>query len=410
MHALFNAGILYVQELEDCQSGIDSLVALQARFPDFPKMDQVLFNLYYCYQKTGQNTRAAAVKKIMAEEYSHSNLATIVTTGKDPQGKSRRDEATRTYEGIYDLFIEGRFEEAIQQKKKADSIYGRNYWTPQLLYIEAVYYIKQQDDSTALKVLDNIIRQFDGQPLAEKATVMRDVLSRRAEIEEELRNLVIVMPEEDSTQLVRTEPKPVLPEPKPLLPDTLQQKPVDSTQIAKVDTKPAPRLEKPQTAFTDSSRIRSLRDTANQGLKPADAIEKPVVRSDADAYLYENTVPHYVVVVLNKVDAIFVNEARNAFFRYNRNTYFNKQMDAKLSDLDGENRLLLISPFATADEALNYVDKTRPITATEILPWLKGGKYSFLIISERNLQLLQSKKNLVDYQSFLDQQLPGRFP
>src|SRR5690606_37553844 len=70
MNALFNVGILYIQELEDCQSGIDSLVALQARFPDFPKMDQVLFNLYYCYQKTGQNTRAAAVKKIMAEEHS----------------------------------------------------------------------------------------------------------------------------------------------------------------------------------------------------------------------------------------------------------------------------------------------------------------------------------------------------
>jgi hypothetical protein len=259
-------------------------------------------------------------------------------------------------------------------------------------------------------VLDNIIQQFDGQPLAEKATVMRDVLSRRAEIEEELRNLVIVMPEEDSTQVVRTEPKPVLPEPKPVLPDTLQQKPVDSTQIVKVDTKPEPKLEKPQTAIIDSSRIRSLRDTATQGLKPADAIEKPVLRSDANTYLYENTVPHYVVVVLNKVDGIFVNEARNAFFRYNRNTYFNKQMEAKLSDLDAENRLLLISPFATADEALDYVDKTRPRTATEILPWLKGGKYSFLIISERNLQLLQSKKNLADYQGFLDQQLPGRFP
>ncbi len=410
MNALFRAGISFIQDLEDCQSGIDSLVALQARFPNFPKMDEVLFNLFYCYQKTGQGTRAAAVKKIMSEEYSHSNLAAIVTTGKDPQGKSRRDEATRTYEGIYDRFIEGQFDEAIRQKKKADSVYGRNYWTPQLLYIEAVYYIKQKDDSTALKVLDNIIQQFDGQPLADKATVMRDVLSRRAEIEEELRNLVIVMPEEDSTQLVRSDTKPRLPAAKPALPDTLQQKAIDSTQVAKVETQPEPKLEKPQTALTDSSRIRSLRDTANQGRKPSDAIGNPVVRADADAYFYENTVPHYVVVVLNKVDPIFVNEARNAFFRYNRNTYFNKQMEARLSDLDGENRLLLISPFATADEALDYVDKTRPRTATEILPWLKGGKYSFLIISERNLQLLQSKKNLVDYQGFLNQQLPGRFP
>ncbi len=43
--------------------------------------------------------------------------------------------------------LEGNFKEADCTKKIADSIYGENYWTPQLLYIEAVYYIKQRDDS-----------------------------------------------------------------------------------------------------------------------------------------------------------------------------------------------------------------------------------------------------------------------
>ena len=83
-----------------------------------------------------------------------------------------------------------------------------------------------------------------------------------------------------------------------------------------------------------------------------------------------------MVIVLNKVDPIFVNEAKNAFARYNRDTYYNKQMQAELIEIDSDNRLLLISPFKNAAEAITYVDQTRPKTANEILPWLKGGKYT----------------------------------
>ena len=33
--------------------------------------------------------------------------------------------------------FEGKFDEALGEKK-ADSVFGQNYWTPQLLYIEAL--------------------------------------------------------------------------------------------------------------------------------------------------------------------------------------------------------------------------------------------------------------------------------
>ena len=42
---------------------------------------------------------------------------------------SLKVNATHQYEKIYDAFIEGRFDEAIAQKKVADSVYGDKYWT-----------------------------------------------------------------------------------------------------------------------------------------------------------------------------------------------------------------------------------------------------------------------------------------
>ena len=60
-------------------------------------------------------------------------------------------------------------------------------------------------------------------------------------------------------------------------------------------------------------------------------------------------------------------------------------------------------------EAVDYVEKTRPKTATEIIPWLKGGKYTFSIITDKNLELLKANKDLENYKSFLNQNLPGKF-
>ena len=129
----------------------------------------------------------------------------------------------------------------------------------------------------------------------------------------------------------------------------------------------------------------------------------------AGAYAFSANEPHYVILVLNKVDPVFTNEAKNAFSRHNRETYYNKPFSIELRELDAENKLMLISSFKDAEEAVTYVDKTRPRTANEIIPWLKGGKYYFLVITERNLALLMSSKNIDTYKAFLNQHLPGKF-
>ena len=111
----------YIQGIEDCAMGTETFEQLRTRFPEHPKMDEVLFNLYYCYNKNGETAKAAAIKKLMNEKFANSNFTTIVTTGKNPESKTANAEATKIYEKIYDLFLEGKFEEAIAQKKIADS-------------------------------------------------------------------------------------------------------------------------------------------------------------------------------------------------------------------------------------------------------------------------------------------------
>lgn len=376
--ALFKAGKELIEGIEDCQSGTAALEELRFRYPDFMPMEEALFSLYYCYSKNGETEKAENIKKLMAEKYRDSNLTTIVLTGKDDGAAATKTAATKTYEKIYDLFIEGNFSEAIAEKKIADSLYGKNYWTPQLLYIESIYYIRQREDSAAQTKLQTIISDFALTPIAIKAAGLLDVLNRRAEIENELRNLTITRYSDSAT----TNPVTTVIPKQPIAPnDSVSNKPL--VVIAPV-------------------------------IKGKDSIvTQPIVTAPpsktATAYIYKPADKYYVVLVLNKVDPVFSNEAKNAFFRYNRETYYNKTFTVELVPLNDENKLLLTSSFSDAQEAITYIDKALPKTATEIIPWLKDGKYSFSIISEYNLSLLKASKDVEEYKAFLEQHLPGKF-
>jgi hypothetical protein len=371
--ALLALGKAFIQNIEDCSSGIETLEKLRTRFPAYKKMDEVLFNLYYCYKKNGETTKAAEIKRILTENYGISEFAKILATGINPKINTPQSGPTKIYEEIYDLFIEGKFGEAITRKKEADSVYGKNYWTPQLLYIEAVYYIKQRNDSTAKSVLINIIDNFNNTPIGRKATTLLEVLNRRAQIEEELRNMVITRIPGDTASgkppvIVITNPVPKK--------DTSAVKPVV--------------INNPPPPVKDTSSVKPV-------VKP----NAPFVHSPGEA--------HYVILVLNKVDPVFSNEAKNAFIRYHRDNYPNKTFSIDLFELDADNRLLLMAPFSNAADAITYIEQTRPRTANEIIPWLKGGKYSFSILTNGNFDLLKANKDIEAYKAFLNQHFPGKF-
>lgn len=370
--ALFTLGKAYIQQVEDCQLGTETLEQLRLRFPAFQPMEQVLFNLYYCYNKNGETAKATAIKKLMSEKYPNNPLTAIVATGKNP-ALTEKDVTTKTYEGIYDLFIEGKFDQAIAEKKTADEKYGRHYWTPQLLYIEAVYHIKQRNDSVALRVLDNIVSQFASSPLAPKAQNMMDVLRRRAQIEEELRNLIVTRATDSTAGRTIT-------------PIVVKTKPDTAGSIPPVTT-----VVTPPKPGTDTTAV------------------KPVLPKSNSVFAHSPNEAHYVVVLLNKVDPVFVNEAKNAFARYNKDTYYNKTYSVDLYQLDTDNRLLLIAPFANAQDAIRYMDAAKPKTPSEILPWLRGGKYSFLIMTDGNFDLLKSNPDTEAYKNFLNLYWPGKF-
>lgn len=372
--ALFILGKALAEEVEDCSSSVQILEELLHRFPSYEKMEEVLFTLYYCYHKNGHTDRAAMAKKLLQDQFPQSPYTRIVVTGKNPKNQTTNPEATRVYEKIYNLFIEGNFSQALATKAQADVQFGTTYWTPQLLYIEAVYYIKQKQDEKAKEILAMILQNFPGTPLTEKVNLLTEVLSRRQEIENELHNLQVVRPKEEVKK-----------------PDTTQ----DISLI-----------KKDSVIHTPASAMVVPTVTPNPvAIRKDSLMNKPSIAP----FVYNATDTYYVMVLLNKVDMVWANESKNAFQIYNRGAYYNKQFSLSITTISPDYKALLIGNFENAAAALEYMQAARGVSASQIIPWLNSGKYSFTIISPANLESLKLLQDPKAYQQFIEKNLPGKF-
>ena len=348
----------YQNDLEEYQLAADTYEDYLKRFPNRLLDGDVYLNLYFCYTKLGLKDKAAYYKDLLNRNYANTVAGNKLNNPSALNPKTQNPQATKLYEDIYNLFIEGDFEKAMAEKKKADSLYGVNYWTPQLLYIEALHHVKNRDDSAAIKGLQLIISNNPTSPLKDKAETMIDVLKRRAEIEKYLTSLEVTRAEENQLKAPET-PKAVT-------------KPVAPPVIVK------------------------------------DTVAKVAPPLTSGPFVMAVNTPHHVLMVLNKVDQVYITEARNAFIRYNRENFYGQTINISKDVLDADNNLLVITSFPDAAAALVYYTKIKKDAASEI-SWLPANKYSFLIITEANLQLLKTNKNIAGYKALLNTQFPNRF-
>jgi outer membrane protein assembly factor BamD (BamD/ComL family) len=371
--ALYANAKTLTDKLEDYPSAILVYEELLRRFPNTEYKEEALFNLVYAYEKTGDKLKADAYRKELLQSSPSNPWVNQIKNPTTSKFTPKQKAATKKYEDIYNMFIEGRFAEALTEKKAADSVYGKSYWTPQLLFIEAIYYVKEKQDSAAIKVLTDLSTAYASNPLAAKAKTMIDVLKRRSEIETYLTNL----------NTPATADKPA------------NTTPVTTNQPAAVNNPPQ-KTDKPAQSVTTNVPVNKKDTTAG----------KPVAIQN---FKFVAIDPQYVAVLLDKVDEVYASEARNAFNRFNREKYYNQKIDMTSAKVDAQYNLVLQGPFTDAAAAMDYIDKVKPVTPGRILPWLAADKYSFLIISNTNLEALKANKDVSGYKQLLKQTFPGKF-
>jgi tetratricopeptide (TPR) repeat protein len=370
LESYVNNATIFAKKLEEFQAAINVYDTILKRFPNNKYYEEILFSQTYCYKKLGKNEKSISAKNKLKETFGESKFLDQLN-GKPAD--LNEQQATQTYTSIYNNFLEGKFSEAIESKNKADKVFGEKYWTPQLSYIEAIYYIKQNADSTAIQRLESIVNTSKNEAFKEKAKTMIDVLKRRKEIEAYLTNLEIEKKEE------------------------IAEKRVDlvESEIASVKK--------------DTSKAEILKRESKTEFKTIDKVlDKPVTIVEKKGFNFKPEDEQFVAVILTKVDYMFVNEAKNAFNRFNKQKHYNLQIGISNFALNDSTTIILQGPFENAAAAFNYIEITKPQSG-KIIPWITGDKYHYTLLSNSNIELIKTIKEAETYKAFMKAIFPDKF-
>jgi tetratricopeptide (TPR) repeat protein len=370
--ALFELARLFQNELADYLQAIFTYELYLQRFPDKLEDGQVYLGLYYCYNKLGDRQKTLYYQSLLEKEFPNS---VAWKTIKDPlslQPEKNNPTISAEYQSVYQLFAQEKYEEAMELKRNADGKYGDQYWTPQLMYIEAIYFIKCASDSEAIVSLDALLNRYPESPLSQKAKSLVDVLKRRNEIESYLSGLTITKLPEDERIVI-----------------------TDNKRAAKKSMGDQP-AKLPNSILTD----------ANKRIKTDSSFNK-VPEVSEQGYSWQSGKEHLVVMVLNQVDQVYVSEAQRAIKSFNQSNAFTS-LQIKKDTFDTKRNLLVLSKFENAEDALTYFGKLKK-NSSAMFSWLPANKYIFIIIHTDNYTLLQKQKDIEQYQLFLKAQYPDRF-
>jgi len=69
---------------------------------------------------------------------------------------------------------------------------------------------------------------------------------------------------------------------------------------------------------------------------------------------------------------------------------------------------LVFSTFESAEDAVAFHEKIKKAAPSQ-LSWLSAKSYSFIIITQSNLDLLKRNKQLEGYRKLLNEQYPAKF-
>jgi hypothetical protein len=228
--------------------------------------------------------------------------------------------------------------------------------------------------------LNQIVSLFPTSNLKPRAEKLIEVLGKRKEIEDYLTNLQVTRVKDDTTIIVQ--------------PERVRMIRNDSTII------------RPPQKNIDSARQLSQVLPGNIPLAKDSLIATTRKVSGPYAFNYAN--PHMVVMMLDKVDRVYVRESKNALDRYVNEYFYSMNITVSPDTLDASRNLVIFNPFPDAQEALAFLLKLKKAVPNE-LSWLPPSKYSFFLIDNDNLVRMKATKDLDGYKALLKKMFPQNF-
>ena len=168
--ALFSAGIIYKDKLEDFTLAENTFGRLNTEFPDYDRTDEVYYNLFLMYSRWRRGNNAERYRALLTEEYPYSDYTLTIN---DPDfmtsaihGKHIEDSL---YAATYMAYMEGLFSEVEVNAALSGEKYPLGAHRPKFMFLDAMSRLQRGDQPGFLEELKEVVSKYPENEISELA-------------------------------------------------------------------------------------------------------------------------------------------------------------------------------------------------------------------------------------------------
>jgi tetratricopeptide (TPR) repeat protein len=173
--AFYNIGTIYDNKLDDSKEAIKQYEMLLYRYPYTEYEPEVLYKLYKLHTKLQQTDKAEAVKQKLITQFPESPYALIVQNKTVSSTETDANkEVVKAYEDIYNLYLNGEYEQVKSLKLQADKKYSGNTMQAKFDLVYALSVGKTESLDAFKAELVKLVALYPKTDVGERAQAMLD--------------------------------------------------------------------------------------------------------------------------------------------------------------------------------------------------------------------------------------------
>ena len=167
---LFGSAVIYKDEMENFPLAERTFNRILKDFPDFEQMDEMYYNLFQLYSRTGQTEKAEEYRQKLIKDYPDNPHAILIADPdfiyKGIHGKEIEDSI---YSVAYEAFTLGDYATVAKNNQLALKEYPNGDNRPRFMFIDALSCLETGDRDRFMTLLKEIVEKYPKSSVSELA-------------------------------------------------------------------------------------------------------------------------------------------------------------------------------------------------------------------------------------------------
>ena len=168
--ALFRAGIIFKDKLDNLRLSERHLTRLTSNYPDFPQLDEAWYHLYLLYARRGETAKADSCLARMQRDYPESEW-TILLAAPYYETNARFGEHIEDslYAATYEAFKEGRYDHVKTNARLSTERFPLGENRAKFIFIEGLSLLNEGDGTGCVERLREVVEKHPNNEVSELA-------------------------------------------------------------------------------------------------------------------------------------------------------------------------------------------------------------------------------------------------